>query len=588
MLLDRSLSTLLVTLVLLVLICSLDDLAVDLFYFYQRFRRKAFRWPPDSVLEQTPERRIAIFVPLWREHQVIGKMLDHNSSAIRYEHYDWFIGVYPNDEATLAALRDASQRHFNIHLVVCPHDGPTSKADCLNWIYQHMLMEEEQRRAHFGIVMTHDAEDLIHPDSLRWVNYFIRSYGMVQVPVLPLPTAAREFTHGIYCDEFAEYQTKDIPVRQALGGFIPSNGVGTGYSREVIERLAAAHSNRIFEPSCLTEDHENGYRIHKLHCPQLFLPIRKLNGTLMATREYFPRNFRAAMKQRTRWTMGISLQFWERHGWRAARSQLYWFWRDRKGLLGNLLAPLTNLLFLDGALGWLTMRRSLLDQVQTPALGWLYVCTLSLSAVQLGVRAWCVAGIYGWRFAASAPLRAIWGNWLNCMAAILAIQKYFSARLRNQPLVWLKTEHVYPSRAALMRHKRPLGEILVTWRCFSPADIQQALRLKMPGERLGEYLVRQKKLGEEELYNALSLQQNIPLGNLRSLSRAATRCLPARVSRRWQVLPFHVASGKMFIAGPELPSEEMQCELQKHTALEISFQLVTPTAFARLAREYLP
>ena len=39
--------------------------------------------------------------------------------------------------------------------------------------------------------MTHDAEDIIYPDSLRWVNYFVENYDMVQVPVLALPTPMR-------------------------------------------------------------------------------------------------------------------------------------------------------------------------------------------------------------------------------------------------------------------------------------------------------------------------------------------------------------------------------------------------------------
>ncbi len=70
----------------------------------------------------------------------------------------------------------------------------------------------------YDIVMTHDAEDLVDPDSLRMVNWFSRDYAMVQVSVLVLPRLLAEFTHGLYCDEFAEYQTKDIPVRHPLGG----------------------------------------------------------------------------------------------------------------------------------------------------------------------------------------------------------------------------------------------------------------------------------------------------------------------------------------------------------------------------------
>ena len=72
----------------------------------------------------------------------------------------------------------------------------------------------------------------------------------------------------------------------------------------------------------------------------------------MATREYFPRRLRPAISQRTRWVTGIVLQSWQRHGWRAPWSQLYWFWRDRKGLVGNLLSPAANLFFLYGTVSY--------------------------------------------------------------------------------------------------------------------------------------------------------------------------------------------------------------------------------------------
>ena len=62
---------------------------------------------------------------------------------------------------------------------MCPHDGPTSKADCLNWIYQGMLVYEEAHGIRFDVVVTHDAEDVIHAESLRWINYYISRYDMV-------------------------------------------------------------------------------------------------------------------------------------------------------------------------------------------------------------------------------------------------------------------------------------------------------------------------------------------------------------------------------------------------------------------------
>ncbi len=371
-------------------------------------------------------------------------MLEHNLAASGYDSFDFFIGVYPNDPPTSAAVWEVARRFPNVHVACCPHPGPTSKADCLNWIYQSMLLWEEEHGARFEVVVTHDAEDLIHPESLRLISYFSGRYDMVQVPVLPLPTPLGEWTHGLCCDEFAEYQSKDIPVRQALGGFLASNGVGTGFTRAALDELAEKHSNRIFEPACLTEDYDAGFRIHLLGRKQMFLPLRAGANGFVATREYFPRDFRAAVKQRTRWVMGIALQGWERQGWRAPVSQLYWLWRDRKGLAGNLLSLVTNLLFVWGVAEWLAgvctgcgwgawlWRNPLMVRASAAA--------LAFAVLQIGFRTAAVARIYGWRFAAGAPLRAVWGNWVNGIATVLALRRYFAAKLRGQPLVWLTAE----------------------------------------------------------------------------------------------------------------------------------------------------
>src|ERR1700684_140505 len=106
-----------------------------------------------------------------------------------------------------------------LHLAVCPHDGPTSKPDCLNWIYQRMLEFEDHNDKRFDVVVTHDAEDIIHPASFRTINHYSRKYDMVQIPVLPLRTPFWHVTHGVYCDEFAEFQLKDMCARGIMRSF---------------------------------------------------------------------------------------------------------------------------------------------------------------------------------------------------------------------------------------------------------------------------------------------------------------------------------------------------------------------------------
>ena len=169
----------------------------------------------------------------------------------------------------------------------------------------------------------------------------------------------------------------------------------------------------------------------------------------------------------------------------------------------------------------------------------------------MAIRACCSARIYGWRFAPGVPLRAIWGNWINGFATVMAYYRYFSAVARGLPLVWLKTEHAYPNRAALIEHKRKLGEVLVGYQYIGSDDLESALAAKPAGIRLGDYLIAQGKLSETDVYEALSLQQNVPFGKPERevISRPVTRSLPAEVAKRWKVLPYKVAAGHLFVAG---------------------------------------
>ena len=494
-----------------ILVSGLDDLWITLVFW--RHCRTPFPWPSEAELAVACQRRIAILVPLWHESGVIGKMLEHNLGVIRYAHYDFFVGVYPNDRQTLRAVEEMARRHARVHVALCPDFGPTSKADCLNSAYFAMNEYEHRHAVRYEIVMTHDAEDLIHPEALRLVNWFSRDYEMVQVPVLPLPTPVRDWTHGLYCDEFAEYQLKDIPVRRRLGGFLPSNGVGTGFAREALERLRREHGHA-FDPGCLTEDYENGFRIHQAGYRQIFLPIRRAEAGPVATREYFPRTWRAAVRQRSRWVAGIGLQGWERHGWRVPPLQLYWFWRDRKGLGGNLLSPFANLLFIYWVsayaaafyLGRDANLSSLLPAWTARACS---ACAW-IAVTQISIRVTLSARLYGWRFAACAPLRMVWGNLINCAATAEALRLFVAARLERHSLAWRKTDHVYPV-SPMDIHRRPrLGEVLVSLRCLSAGDLDEALTRRPPGLRIGEYLIQSEKITERDLSLALRSQAGLP------------------------------------------------------------------------------
>ena len=115
-------------------------------------------------------------------------MIDNNVTRLNYPRVEFFVGAYPNDTPHDRRRPGGDEALSERSSLDCPHDGPTSKADNLNWIYQRMLLYEEEHGVRFDMVLTHDAEDLMDPDALRWINYYAQWNDFVQIPVLALPT----------------------------------------------------------------------------------------------------------------------------------------------------------------------------------------------------------------------------------------------------------------------------------------------------------------------------------------------------------------------------------------------------------------
>jgi adsorption protein B len=575
-------------LAVILLIGGLDDLiplGIVAVHYARRFGR---RREGNGTAIDPPESRIAIFVPCWKESGVIGNMVRHNLTAIRYRNFDIFLGAYPNDQSTVAVAGQLSKTFANVHTAVCPQPGPTSKADCLNAIYQGMSLFERQHGVRFSTIVLHDAEDLIHPEALALINRERVLYDMVQVPVLPLPTPFFEATHGVYCDEFCEFQHIDMHARQFSGSFVPSNGVGTGFAREILERLASERG-LVFDAESLTEDYEIGVYIHDSGYRQLFAPITRGEAGFVATREYFPRTANSAIRQRTRWVTGIALQCWERRGWRGSARTRYWFWRDRKGLIANPLSLLTNFLFLAGLsdLGWSVLQhRPWLFAIDNPRVTVLCELTMLLQCFRLSLRMLCVGRIFGPVFALGVPMRSFHANLLNCFASLRATWRYFLAKRDKQKLVWQKTEHAYPEHATLAEHRRDFDEIMVHCGFISQEDLAIA-KQNVPGDvKLGEYLFAQGLISDEDLCRAISLFSGVPIGRFEAsaVKKGVSRSLPAHLTQRFGIVPVDLQAGRLTIAGSRVPPREALETIRGFTSLAVDFHLTTQQNYTELEK----
>lgn len=436
------------------LISGLDDLSIDLRLLWhtcvRKLRRRTTPLPSAHELQRHPQKRIAIMVPLWQEASVLRAMVETNLRQVEYQNFTVFLGVYPNDEGTVAVARALAAQYSNVHVALCSRPGPTSKADCLNHIYRKIEPTEALDGSRFDIVVLHDAEDVLHPASLALVNWFADFYGMVQVPVLPFPTRIRDWVHGVYCDEFAEFLSRDMRLREHEGAFLPSNGVGTAIRREYLETLRAKQNGILFEADCLTEDYELGMKLASAGCRQTLLPLTRKYGDLLATREYFPRTIAASSRQRSRWISGQCLQSWERHGWPLDLKSCYWFWRDRKGLWANPLSLLALLFVALNAAAslapeFLSLGNWLWLAGSVPGADSLYFACTLLAGERLLVRMFLVSRIYGIPFALAVPLRMLLSTSINAMATASAFHCFVRARATRRRLSWAKTDHAFPS-----------------------------------------------------------------------------------------------------------------------------------------------
>ncbi len=97
-------------LALWVLLNAFDDVVIDVASLIAYLRSRRDKMPGAAELKAVPERRMAIFVPLWKEFRVIQKMVEHNIAAQKYDNYDFFIGAYPNDPPTIEAVKEVVRR----------------------------------------------------------------------------------------------------------------------------------------------------------------------------------------------------------------------------------------------------------------------------------------------------------------------------------------------------------------------------------------------------------------------------------------------------------------------------------------------
>jgi len=462
------------------LLSGVQDTSFDV-YNLCRLVKKTWKYRKQTrlslrLLRAMEQQYVAVYVPAWDEGVIIETMVGNIIEHSEYSRYIIFVGTYPNDPSTQEAVDRIASQHHQVIKVITSNPGPTTKADCLNHLYQAMQEYEAQHHINFDIILMHDAEDQVHPYEMLVLNYLLPRVDAIQMPILPLPTKHTEWVHWVYADEFVIHHMKDIIVREYVSGFVPFAGVGMGFARRTFNILEAEFGLPIFNEGMLTEDYALGKRLHSLGMHVAFVNViltddqspwyRPLVNRphFVANWAFFPMTFNRSVRQKTRWITGISIQEWERSGWRGdivdGISIQEWersgwkghFWiienfiKDRKTFVAMAVTLLGYLVFLYMLIFWGEQAGYFphwLEPVVMP--GTLLYLLISFDMVflitNLLLRCSFVTRVYGPVAGVLSIPRILVANIINGLAAYRAFSQYIDSKLTGEQLRWEKTHH---------------------------------------------------------------------------------------------------------------------------------------------------
>lgn len=439
----------------LFMLFGLDDLFIDVVAWTKGLKPTQLNSKDRKEMDELPQKSLAVIVPCWQEDGIIQKMLEANAERVDYDNYKIFVGVYPNDPLTIAEVEAAAAKYPDkVQAVVNFKNGPTSKGQILNYVVKQVLEmgqegTETAGERSFDAFHMQDSEDLMHPDILKLVNRQLEDNDFIQTPVYSFPLKFKHMVAGIYIDEFSECHTKDILVRNDLDAAVPSAGVGTCFNRKVVENLIENHGS-LFNPNSLTEDYELGLNSHYAGFKSKFACAYQENDEgerdFIATREYFPKGFHHSVKQKTRWTIGISLQGLRNIGWRGTMANRYFLLRDRKAIWINLAVVIGYLGFF--ALIAFLFAYGRFPEYKNPAMASAFSAVVTINILlmvnRLFQRMFAVYRVYGSSAALPVVLRWPLSCVVNGFASISAIYKTLKSKWTNRKIAWAKTKHESP------------------------------------------------------------------------------------------------------------------------------------------------
>ncbi|MCL1919113.1 MAG: phage adsorption protein NrfB [Peptococcaceae bacterium] len=556
------------TLVILYLALGIDDFLWDILSLLKRVFRRSHKPLDMQKLDSVPPKLLAIVIAAWQEENVLEDVIDNILASAQYplSMYHIFLGVYPNDAETLLIAKNLEQKHPNVHVIVNCKPGPTSKAQNINHVINQIKLFEHQRKWCFASMTIHDAEDVVHPLEFKVTNYLLAFHQVMQFPVFPIiekPTLRNfslNITTATYADEFAENHFITMRNRRNLGALVPSAGTGFVISRQAIQYFGKQDA---LSKDSLTEDYLLALTFFERNIQNYYVFERvpriteghKQVWDFIATRSIFPNTLKAAVKQKCRWVLGITMrsfglanilknkQIGILKNKQMSLAGRYSMYKDLKPKVSNLFSFVGYpvVIYFVASLFY----PAFLPIYPQYSLSWyLSLAVLVIMLKNQIAKGIAIYNVYGMRsvflaclFPPIVSVRTVWGNLINTIATLKAHKQNIfgnsktpsdkklvvtdiSKAQEKKKLAWAKTDHSFLGKDILKRYHRKLGDVLLEKGSVTVQHLQRALlESKAQDKKLGAYLVENKIITEAVLMEALARVKLMPFVKESSLNQ---------------------------------------------------------------------
>ncbi len=472
------------------ILCGADDLLYGIIALLSSWSRGIhFAGRERLLVEKLHAResqRIAVFLPAWQLGTQVTPLLEEMLATNEYCNYSIFIGTYPNDLPTQHAVDELAAEHPQLVKVLVNRPGPSARAHCLNALYQAMTEFEQLHAVNFDIVILHDAAEQLHPQWLSLANFLIPRVDLVQIPRLAAPAPVTQWAHWLYADEQAEFQLKQQPAREDMGGFIHLAGSGCAIARRAVTIMEDINGT-IFDEMAYME----AYRFtreaaeHGLRAIFVSLDLRKgeqgimplsARASYIAAHRRSPDDRHTVLREKTRQIIGEALQEWRQFGWQGCLPVWLNLLADRKVLFAApayLLAILPLGYAATAALGQCGVLPWHCPPITALWLKLLLAMALVISCACALTRLYCVTRVYGLLAGLLALPRMLLNHALTSWAVCRALREFsrwWKYREHTLACQWLSSD----GAASLGKlHGLPEPRVRPT---YSAAQLQRMLQ----------------------------------------------------------------------------------------------------------------